>query len=109
MLPSEPPRGPFRRLLQYFGLVAPPDDRFRTSSPAPPPPARVDDTERGAGSPSALERGSRTALAFFGLVENPYRSRYGAEVSRELDSDVDALRARVAELERRLAAFDERR
>ena len=47
----------------------------------------------------------RKAAVYFGLADDPERSRYG-EVKRELDDDIDALRARIAELERRL---DERR
>lgn len=49
------------------------------------------------------------ALAYFGLVEGPADSRYGLDVKPQLDDDVDALRARVAELEARLAALEARR
>src|SRR3712207_5785375 len=51
-------------------------------------------------------RGLRTLAVYFGLAEDPAgrtfgRSRYG-QTSARLDRDIDELRARIAELERRL-------
>ena len=68
-----------------------------------------EEEEPDAVSPgrAAVERGARTAMVYFGLVddeEHNRRSRYG-EVSSALDRDLDALRERVAELEARLDAL----
>ena len=96
MLPTDPPRNPFRRLLIYFGLAEGP------SGPAPEP---------NRAKPARASSGGqvRSTLQYFGLVEGPSDSRYGAMVKPELDEDVDALRARVAELEARLAALEDAR
>jgi hypothetical protein len=59
-------------------------------------------------------RALNTALVYFGHADDPEpprargRSRYG-DVSPALDADVDALRARIAELERRLRPEGRRR
>jgi hypothetical protein len=111
VLPSDRPTGPLRRLLHYVGLANASDDRLRRANP--PAPRATDDTEREerrAARRAALDRGTRTALVYFGLADDPERdrkSRYG-EVSSTLDRDVDALRARVAELETRLEALTQR-
>jgi hypothetical protein len=99
VLPDERPSGPLRRVLRYFGLVDSSDERFQQPSrPAPPRPV----VEREASSePSEVAVALRKAAVYFGLADDPERSRYG-EVNRELDEDIDALRARIAELERRL-------
>ena len=92
MLPTEPPRrGRIRAALEYFGLA----------TPTGPPRAEPEQTS-GSGEPGR----ARPLLVYFGLADDPNRSRYGAEVRNELDQDVDALRARVAELEARLSALE---
>jgi uncharacterized protein YceH (UPF0502 family) len=84
VLPSEPRRGPIRRFLEYL---------------------EIDTT----GQPDR-------ALKYFGLKDDGFRySRYSEymhgdyRVDAQLDDDVDALRARVAELEARLAALEDAR
>jgi hypothetical protein len=87
-------------VLHYFGLVSAPDRRFeQPSRPAPPRPEPKPET---ASEPSDLTVALRKAAVYFGLADDPERSRYGSDVERALDDDIDALRARVAELERRL-------
>ena len=114
MLPSDPQPGPLRRLLHYFGLANVSDDRLHRQASSAAPVAKLsvsteqeDATAAEETGPSAAERVARTALVYFGLSDDPERnrrSRYG-EVSSLLDRDIDALRARVAELEARLAAL----
>ena len=96
MLENDRPRSRFRRLLIYFGLAENP------SNPATEP-ARSTRPMRKNEPPSGK---ARATLAYFGLVERPADSRYGLDVKPELDDDLDALRARVAELEARLAALE---
>jgi hypothetical protein len=109
VLPDDRPSGPFRRALRYFGLVSSSDERFQQpSSPAPTRPAAEPEASsepEARSEPSEAAVALRKAAVYFGLADPPARSRYG-EVERELDDDIDALRARIAELERRL---DERR
>jgi hypothetical protein len=103
VLPDDRPSGPFRRVLRYFGLVSSSDERFQQpSSPAPPRPAAE---PKASSEPSEVAVALRKAAVYFGLADGPEPSRYG-EVKPSLDEDIDALRARIAELERRL---DERR
>ena len=113
VLPSDRPTGPLRRLLHYFGLANATDDRLSpTGSRRPQPalaPAQEEEAEPSTVSPrrAAVERGARTAMAYFGLAdddEHNRRSRYG-EVSSALDRDLDALRDRVAALEAQLDAL----
>jgi hypothetical protein len=99
VLPTDRTRGPFRRLLIYFGLAENPDASVPGRGSSPPPVTK----EKSAGGKG------HSALAYFGLVEGPADSRYGLNVKPELDDDVDALRARIAELEARLAALEDRR
>jgi hypothetical protein len=103
VLPDERPSGPLRRVLRYFGLVSSPDRRFEPPSrPTPPRPAAEPEA---SSEPSEFTVALRKAAVYFGLADGPEPSRYG-EVKPSLDEDIDALRARIAELERRL---DERR
>jgi hypothetical protein len=92
VLPSDRPTSPFRRLLHSFGLANAADERLRQPLAAPrsarltaPPEVEPGDVEwRVSPRRAAAERGARTALVFFGLVDDPERdrrSRYG-EVSR---------------------------
>lgn len=98
MLPTDRPRGPLRRLLIYFGLAENPDNPIVE-------PAR---STRPVLKDETLGGKARSVLAYFGLVEGEGKgdSRYGLNVKPELDDDVDALRAHIAELEARLAALE---
>lgn len=81
----------------YFGLLAPPEeDLSRPETRAVRPHATDAPDSRGGAV--------RNALGYFGLIDHPDHrpSRYGDHVRRELDREIDALHARIAELERRL-------
>jgi hypothetical protein len=56
--------------------------------------------DRRSGRREVVERHVHTAAMYFGLADDPDRSRYG-DVSTELD----ALRARVAKLEAQVRAL----
>ncbi len=113
VLPSERPTGPLRRVLHYFGLANATDERLRHPASAPrdvrvtssedAPPA-VDETS----TRERVARAAQTAAVYFGLADDPDppgRSRYGRDVAAELDAEIDALRARVAELETQVKAL----
>jgi hypothetical protein len=97
-------------VLHFFGLATTSDQRLSRGSraAAPAEPVARDEVIAGEDRPTprreTAERHARTALVYFGLAEHPDRSRYG-EVSPQLDADLDALRARVAELEAQLLAL----
>ena len=111
MLPSERPTGRFRRLLHYFGLANATEENLRRSGArAAADPAPRDDQDARAlkdARREAAKQHAHTALVYFGLAEDPDRSRYG-DVSSQLDTDLEALRARVAKLEAQLAALNAR-
>jgi hypothetical protein len=90
-----------RRLLQYFGLLPAPDTPFEQPTVAPDPAPTHPPEPRAEGFGRAL----RTGLVYFGLADDdgpiPGRSRYG-DVATALDDEIDALKARVAELERQI-------
>jgi hypothetical protein len=109
----QPDRSPslFRRVLHYVGLANAPDTRFNQRAVAPkarPDPPELVSHDQREPRAEAFGRALRTGLVYFGLAEDEEghrtvgRSRYG-DVGSALDDDIDALRTRVAELERRLS------
>jgi hypothetical protein len=102
-------------VLHYFGLASATDERLR--QPPAPRDMRVsfsEDAQPDVDETPTRERvvrAAQTAAVYFGLADDPDppgRSRYGRDVAAELDAEIDALRARVAELEKQVGALSGR-